>query len=478
MNIGRNDPCHCGSGKKYKKCCLAETEPSPDEFKKHRWSAVQVGLIKKILNHISKVYGPEAIDEAYNEFQLFDTEDGFNPDSPELPIFMPWLFYSWYPDGEVSLLEDAPHIPPAQSLAESGNNISSDEEQYLLECCRTSFSFFEILEIVPDKSLKLKDVLTEEFHNVLEKKATQGVQIGDLFFGKVMSIDGIDVLEACAPIVIRPSFKTNIIDLRKRIHKKNKLITHDILNQWGIEVLEVYRFIYESITNPPKPVLTNTDGQLMVPHKLVFEIESADDMFEALHELCFNTTREELLEDAKIDKSGHIEFIEFPWLKKGNKKHKTWDNTIYGHIKIDGTKMIVEVNSKERSELFQKELNKRSPRGWKLKSTLIESIESQLENTKTSKSKQISMEKEQEEMLSNPEIKQHLEKMMKAHWDNWIMDSIPALGGLRPVDAAKTKDGREALDALLTQFERDADLRPMIGQTRKTFESIRSKLGL
>ncbi|MBL4941397.1 MAG: SEC-C domain-containing protein [Colwellia sp.] len=20
--LGRNDPCHCGSGKKYKKCCL------------------------------------------------------------------------------------------------------------------------------------------------------------------------------------------------------------------------------------------------------------------------------------------------------------------------------------------------------------------------------------------------------------------------------------------------------------------------
>src|SRR6266508_4152448 len=37
MNIGRNDPCPCGSGKKYKKCCLAkdeeakrkETEPLP-----------------------------------------------------------------------------------------------------------------------------------------------------------------------------------------------------------------------------------------------------------------------------------------------------------------------------------------------------------------------------------------------------------------------------------------------------------------
>lgn len=26
MTIGRNDPCHCGSGKKYKKCCAAKDE--------------------------------------------------------------------------------------------------------------------------------------------------------------------------------------------------------------------------------------------------------------------------------------------------------------------------------------------------------------------------------------------------------------------------------------------------------------------
>jgi hypothetical protein len=25
-NLGRNDPCHCGSGKKYKQCHLAEDE--------------------------------------------------------------------------------------------------------------------------------------------------------------------------------------------------------------------------------------------------------------------------------------------------------------------------------------------------------------------------------------------------------------------------------------------------------------------
>ena len=25
-HIGRNDPCHCGSGRKYKHCCLAKDE--------------------------------------------------------------------------------------------------------------------------------------------------------------------------------------------------------------------------------------------------------------------------------------------------------------------------------------------------------------------------------------------------------------------------------------------------------------------
>jgi len=37
MKIGRNDPCPCGSGKKYKKCCLLTEHPKPvsepiDEF--------------------------------------------------------------------------------------------------------------------------------------------------------------------------------------------------------------------------------------------------------------------------------------------------------------------------------------------------------------------------------------------------------------------------------------------------------------
>ena len=33
-NVGRNDPCPCGSGKKYKKCCESKNSPQKTEPKK------------------------------------------------------------------------------------------------------------------------------------------------------------------------------------------------------------------------------------------------------------------------------------------------------------------------------------------------------------------------------------------------------------------------------------------------------------
>jgi hypothetical protein len=30
--LGRNDPCHCGSGKKYKHCCLEKDEAKREEI--------------------------------------------------------------------------------------------------------------------------------------------------------------------------------------------------------------------------------------------------------------------------------------------------------------------------------------------------------------------------------------------------------------------------------------------------------------
>ncbi len=48
MKPGRNDPCPCGSGRKYKHCCLAkDTAPSPDELLWRRLRRDLDGLLKR-----------------------------------------------------------------------------------------------------------------------------------------------------------------------------------------------------------------------------------------------------------------------------------------------------------------------------------------------------------------------------------------------------------------------------------------------
>lgn len=480
-SIGRNDICPCGSGLKFKKCCLLKNQPDDNEFKRRRLGEIQSGLIKKIGRYAREVYGPESIDEAYEEFHMWEIEGGFDPDSKELPIFMPYYFYQWYPDPELTMCEDDLSIPPALSLAETDKRLSNDQKNYLIECCRTGFSFFEIVNVVRGKSLDLKDLLTESVHHVIERSATENVTAGDLFFGKVINIDDIGVLEACAPLIIPPQFKIEVIDLREFISKRNKVICDKVLNDYSVEIFELYREIYNQLMNPKTKILTNTDGELFTPHKLIFEIDDSSEVFDALHSLNFNNTKDELLADAKVDKAtGKIKSVEFPWLHKGNKSHKDWENTVWGHIKIESQKMTVEVNSKERAKKFQVELKKRLASGWKLKTTLIEPIEAKLKEMdfRPPIQKQIETRKESDELMKHPEMIKHMEKMMKSHWENWVKTPIPALDGKTPLNAIKSKIGREKLDALLTQFERDAEQNPMVGQTVDTIKEIRVKLGM
>ena len=56
---GRNDPCPCGSGKKYKKCCLAETF-----VQNGREESIRRRLVDELLNFYNKNYR-DTIEEAH-----------------------------------------------------------------------------------------------------------------------------------------------------------------------------------------------------------------------------------------------------------------------------------------------------------------------------------------------------------------------------------------------------------------------------
>ena len=56
--VGRNDPCPCGSGKKYKQCCMAKQSMSlKDRLKKTTWinkpQQAQVDLMERTFGQMS-----------------------------------------------------------------------------------------------------------------------------------------------------------------------------------------------------------------------------------------------------------------------------------------------------------------------------------------------------------------------------------------------------------------------------------------
>jgi len=80
-----------------------------------------------------------------------------------------------------------------------------------------------------------------------------------------------------------------------------------------------------------------------------------------------------------------------------------------------------------------------------------------------------------EALLADPEARKHLQAMMQKQIENWVHEKIPALGGRTPMQAVRDPDGKEMVEALLLQWERQDEqgvatpgqIRPDIGALRR-----------
>ena len=479
MSTGRNDPCPCGSGVKYKKCCLPGEEPDAQELFRLQLENMRTELNKKVIKFSIKIFGPEAIEEAWDEFHLWSNKDSFDPESPDLPLFMSFFFYDWYPDEmETTVQPDAPRDKClAQVFLETtGRRLNHLEVEHIQACTKVGLSFYEILECWPGKGLKVQDLLTGELYTVVEKMGSRGVKPADLLFGKIVTVSDLSTIEASSMFFISPQYKIDIMDFKKSLKKKGYLDPSEV-REFTLEILELYNEIRDELENPRMPTLVNTDGDLLAPHILTYEIDNPEQTIEALAPLSLDQSGQDILSYAEKTSDGQFESVDFPWLKAGNRMHKSWENTILGHITLEKNKLKVEVNSAKRASLFQKKLKALMPSGWRLLSKSVEPID--MNPIREALPYQSTKEKEETDKLNkDPEVLKMIERMNQEHWENWVHLKIPALGNKTPIQAAKSKDGREALDALISQFERDIDHHPVPGQNMQTFARLREQLDL
>lgn len=431
-----------------------------DEFLWHRIHRVIEGLPPQLMTFSGSHFGKEAFQEAWQNFMPRKGEP-FTPDTPHIMIFMPWFFYNWLPDTSTTSVKrealDGRTLAQAY-LKKKAWQLDPLLIRYIEQCCAAPFSFYDVLSVQPGTGFVLRDIITGEEVDVTEHTASLHAQVGDILFVLVVKIDSVAMLEACSSVIFPPVEKGAILDLRNKIKDRGLPLTAELLKEYIFEMLEIYHIIADRLLNPVMPQLYNTDDEPMVFNKLIYDLACTPRAaFVALRQLNLSEDDESIFNAAEFNAAGELHKIEFAWEKPGNKMQKNWNNTVLGHIRIEGKKLTAEVNSEVRANKFRKIMTELLPDKASYKSTVIESPQAMLARSKTrgetARSRKI--QQQQDELNSLPEVQAQIAEFVRQHYRKWPKEKLPALKGLTPLQAVNTSDGREMVEALLVDFERN-----------------------
>lgn len=475
--LGRNDLCPCGSGKKYKKCCLKEVSPEITEIAKIDKSWYQLrkteGIVidKHLLLYISKELPLEnMLESALSEFFPDDFPEELDREVFFDVFFIPWFLFNWEPLFDIDVDQfDSEKTIAINYLNKYGQNLNDIEKRFIEAMNKTYYSFYSILEVDLGRSLVVKDILLGTTHTVKEIKATNYFERGDVIFGRLLTLDEQSIFIGIAPSIIPVDYHVYLIDLKEELGERCGIgnLDDEKLKDFDFELRSYFFSIMQSVCNQPKPILINTDGDPMQISKSLFRINiDPKKALERLLPLTLSDDPEEFLEDAKYDESGTVKLLKFPWLKKGNKKHKCWDNTVMGQITIEDGLLTLETNSSKRAQKGKNLLTKYLGKDITFQETLGETFTEEsmpfLEGED---------EEQSQDFLKTPEFQGKVNQMATEHWKNWFDQRIPVLKNKTPREAARTVEGRERLEALLMQYEyyqEDGNLlKPNIDYLRK-----------
>lgn len=479
----RNEPCFCGSGKKYKKCCFLKasrtTEVTDLAWRKLRQTEGSV-IDAHLYPYIAKKIPGDAIEIAMEDLFPAEFPESLNKDLFFSDFFFPWLLFNWIPEDACNIEQfDSQKTIALNYLQNYPNKLTSPEKRFIEAISKTYYSFYTTLEVQLDQYLRVKDVLLGTTHQIKERKATHQLKRGDVIFSRILTLDEQSIFVGMAPLTISSHYLSLLIDFKNWLIEENdnQPLTGQVLrDELDIELFDYFFEIIEDVFDSTTPKLYNTDDEPLQFSKSYFKLNITPE--QALHKLLPLTLSDDIndyLKDAQHDESGNIREVTFTWSKKGNEKHGSWDNTLMGYISASTGKLVLETNSENRTKTGIKLLEKMLGKDIHFQKTLIESPEQKLKSSPDSKpDNQVSPE-----LLESPEVQEQIKAMAHKHWQNWFDEPIPALNNQTPREAAKTDAGKERLEALFLHYE---NLTSKQANSNNLFtpdvEYLKSELGL
>jgi hypothetical protein len=488
---GRNDLCPCGSGQKFKKCCLSKQHSPVSSLVWQKMRRVEGELMPILLEHATKYYGREAIEEAWDEFSLW-VDLPMDSDSPDFEMtFIPWLLYNWVPDNiEKEPIDHLPETTIAQHYVQNKSaRVDTFQRRFIEAACSSPFSFYLVKDCIPGQNITLQDLLLNHEVTVLERTASKSLAPGTLIFCRIVTLDSDSIILGLGTTPIPGHFLDMIIEQRQLMAENNlpqsaltpgqvPTLPIELLHEYDIELRQLYFDVSVEVLNPQMPSMQNTDGDELALTKLFYTLNCTPrEALEALASLAMEPL-EDLLKHSFFNSEGTLISINFSWLKKGNSRNSGWNNTVMGEIHINQHSLTIDVNSKERADVIKRKISYRLGKRAAFSHEVIESLEKMISENQGVQSPDSDLATQQHnELMALPEVQEHLKKITQQHWKYWLDTALPALKGQTPRQASKTPVGRERLEALLLDFEErsgtDPILNPDINELRRQLKMFK-----
>lgn len=326
MNVGRNDPCPCGSGKKYKKCCLSKTYTEVGKE-----DSIRERLVQDLLRFFEKHYQDRLEDAEFLFWDDFVPEKHFEGAALDIAHqnFLEWIVFDYLidEDNDKTLID---------LYMENNRKLSLDDHKVLTMMKNSVISLYEVQEVFPEKGLLLKDLLMGGEYDVKEKLATRSVRKWDIFATRLLLVDGSYIMSGSVyPYLLKQ--KKRILDDIQAEFEDFKMEYPDV----SMDDFLKYNggnfnfYWYDLIQNPTPIKLHTTSGEPLLFCKAIFEIKDKEAVADGLPKI----------KGFERDKDAYT------WYDKRDKEGIA---TILGSAEIKDNKLILESNSKKRLEKGKK----------------------------------------------------------------------------------------------------------------------------
>ena len=421
--LGRNEPCFCGSGRKYKKCCLLQARPAGGYTKADREAALL--LLDELLHEDA-----DLLEELRAEFYEGVPETG---DRRQALLDMShFAFQSWaYFDADID--EDGTTL--ADDALEE-RRLNPGQRRYLEILRRSTMRLYEVVDAAPGATLTLRDLLSDEETVVQERAASVECPRWSLLATRVVSQGRGDLLPVLdGGLVVIPALQKDplLAYIREELASWRAQAPGRPENELEYDLFKTLAPTFHRIWRTP-----------IVPKKLV----NFDGDPQLLCELWFD-----LLDPAaaaagldaalEVDDPGRC----WTWSGKGVQRAEP---VIFGFIERMEDRLKLMVNSENRAE-----------RGRRLLEDVLGSIIVYRAMVTQDPLRMVGSAPEHPRRAPEFTAEEHdavanaVEAHMHEHYEKWLDEPVPMLDDRSPREAVASPTLRPRVIGLLKQLQID-----------------------